>query len=36
MFCRFKDLRRIATRFDRDLKTFMVAIALAAIVICWL
>jgi transposase len=36
MFCRFKDWRHIATRFDRNLKTFMVAIALAAIVICWL
>jgi hypothetical protein len=36
MCCRFKDWRRIATRFDRNLKTFMVAIALAAIVIWWL
>jgi transposase len=36
MFCRFKDWRRIATRFDRNLKSFMAAIALAAIVIWWL
>jgi transposase len=35
-FCRFKDWRRIATRFDRNLKSFMAAIALAAIVIWWL
>jgi transposase len=35
-FCRFKDWRRIATRFDRKLKSFMAAIALAAIVIWWL
>jgi transposase len=33
VFCRFKDWRRIATRFDRNLKSFMAAIALAAIVI---
>ena len=33
MFCRLKDWRRIATRFDRNLKTLMAAIALAAIVI---
>ena len=36
MFCRFKDWRRIATRFDRNLATFMGAIALAAVVIWWL
>lgn len=36
MFCRFKDWRRIATRFDRNLATFMGAIALAATVIWWL
>ncbi len=36
MFCRLKDWRRIATRFDRNLKAFMAAIALAAIVIWWL
>ena len=36
MFCRLKDWRRIATRFDRNLKSFMAAIALAAIVNWWL
>jgi transposase len=36
MFYCFKDWRRIATRFDRNLKSFMAAIALAAIVIWWL
>lgn len=36
MFCRFKDWRRIATRFDRNIKNFMAAISLAAAVIWWL
>jgi transposase len=36
MFCRFKDWRRIATRFDRNLKNFMGAICIAAAVIWWL
>ena len=36
MLCRFKDWRRIATRLDRNVKTFMRAIALAAAVIWWL
>ncbi len=36
MFCRLKDWRRIATRFDRNIKNFMAAIALAAAVIWWL
>ena len=36
MFCRIKDWRRIATRFDRNLKNFVGAIALAAAVIWWL
>ena len=36
MFCRLKDWRRIATRFDRNLKNFMSAIAIAATVIWWL
>jgi len=36
MFCRFKDRRRIATRFDRNLKNIMGAIGLAAPVIFWL
>ena len=36
MFGRLKDWRRIATRFDRNLKNFMGAIALAATVTWWL
>ena len=36
MFCRLKDWRRIATRFDRNTKNFMAAISLAAAVIWWL
>ena len=36
MFCRLKDWRRIATRFDRNIKNFMGAIAIAAAVIWWL
>lgn len=36
MFCRLKDWRRIATRFDRNITNFMSAIALAAVVIWWL
>jgi len=36
MFCRLKDWRRIATRFDRNLHTFFSAVALAAAVTWWL
>jgi len=36
MFCRLKDWRRIATRFDRNLHTFFSAVALAATVTWWL
>lgn len=36
MFCRLKDFRRIATRFDRDVQNFLSAICLAATVIWWL
>ena len=32
MFCRVKDWRRVATRFDRNIKTFMATIAIAALV----
>ena len=31
MFCRFKDWRRVATRFDRNIKNFMATIAIAAL-----
>ena len=36
MFCRFKHWRRVATRFDRNIKTFMATIASAATVTWWL
>jgi transposase len=36
MFCRIKDWRRVATRFDRNIKTFMATIVIAATVIWWL
>ncbi|CUH46413.1 Transposase [Ruegeria atlantica] len=36
MFGRLKDWRRVATRYDRCLKVFLSAIALAALVIYWL
>ena len=36
MFCRLKDWRRIHTRFDRNVRNFMAAIALAEAVIWWL
>lgn len=36
MHCRFKDWRRVATRFDRNIKTFMATIAIAAFVTWWL
>lgn len=36
MFCRIKDWRRVATRFDRNIKNFMATIAIAATVIWWL
>ncbi|MDB5363692.1 MAG: transposase domain protein, partial [Rhodospirillales bacterium] len=35
MFCRIKDWRRVATRYDRNLKTFISTIAIAT-VIWWL
>lgn len=34
-FGRLKDFRRIATRFDRNVKSFMAALCLAAVVIWW-
>ena len=36
VFCRLKDWRRLATRFDRNIKNFIGAVALAAAVICGL
>lgn len=36
MFCRLKDFRRIATRYDRLARNFLSAISLAAAVAFWL
>jgi transposase len=36
MFCRLKDWRRIATRYDKLAANFMAAIYLAAAVTWWL
>jgi transposase len=36
MFCRLKDYRRIATRYDRLASNFLSAIYLAATVTWWL
>ncbi len=36
MFCRLKDGRRIATRFERNIKNVMAAVARAAVPISWL
>jgi putative transposase len=36
MFCRLKDWRRIATRYDKLATNFAAAVALAAIVIWWI
>jgi putative transposase len=35
-FCRLKDWRRIATRYDRIARNFLAAVALAATIIFWL
>jgi transposase len=36
MFCRLKDFRRIATRYDRLATKFLAAVCIAAIVSYWL
>jgi len=36
MFCRLKDFRRIATRYDKRADTFLNAIFLAATLVWWL
>jgi len=36
MFCRLKDARRIATRYDKSAKTYLNAICLMAVVYWWL
>jgi putative transposase len=35
MFCRLKDWRRIATRYDKLAANFAAAIMLAAVIIWW-
>lgn len=35
MFCRLKDWRRIATRYDKLARNFIAAVQLAATIICW-
>lgn len=36
MFCRLKDFRRIATRYDKRADTFLAAVLIAATLIWWL
>lgn len=36
MFCRLKDFRRIATRYDKRADTFLSAVFIAATIIWWL
>lgn len=36
MFCRLKDFRRIATRYDKRADTFLAAVLIAAIVLWWI
>ena len=36
MFCRLKDFRRVATRYDKLARNFLSAIALATLVAFWL
>jgi transposase len=36
MFCRLKDFRRIATRYDKRADTFLSAVFIAAAIVWWL
>ncbi|MBC7906355.1 MAG: transposase, partial [Rhodospirillaceae bacterium] len=36
MFCRLKDFRRIATRYDKRADTFLSAVFLVAALVWWL
>lgn len=36
LFCRLKDWRRVATRYDRKASTFIATVTIAAIVMFWL
>lgn len=35
MFCRLKDFRRVATRYDKLARNFLAAVCIAAAVIWW-
>jgi transposase len=35
-FCRLKDFRRVATRYDKLARTFLAAVHLAAIIAYWI
>lgn len=36
MFCRLKDFRRVATRYDKRADTYLSAVLIAAIILWWL
>ncbi|HXN88200.1 MAG TPA: IS5/IS1182 family transposase, partial [Methylocella sp.] len=36
MFCKLKNWRRIATRYDRHAQNYLSGLALAAIMIAWI
>jgi transposase len=36
MFCRLKDFRGVATRYDRNAANFLAAVCVAVTVSCWL
>ncbi len=36
MFCRLKDIRRIATRYDRSATNFLAAVCIAPAICYWL
>lgn len=36
MFCRLKNWRRIATRYDRQVQNYLSGLALVAIIIAWI
>jgi transposase len=36
MFCRSKDFKRVATRYDRNAANFLAAVCIAAVVSYWL
>lgn len=36
MFCRLKDFRRIATRYDKLARNYLASLCIAALISCWL